>query len=115
MGESRDDVDGEADQKRSDGGVDRAEEGEDYGQKPDWYHNGKPCQCPQAYAPCVMHPYHLLPHKIQRRTREPKCNKLHLNRNRPIILQHITFWVSKHYKCSKFKIIVGPLPISLSF
>jgi len=64
MGEGGDDVDGEADEEGTDGGVDGAEEREDDGQEPYRNHHRKTCQCPQAYALRVVHPNHLLPHEV---------------------------------------------------
>nr|DAD28454.1 TPA_asm: hypothetical protein HUJ06_029922 [Nelumbo nucifera] len=76
MSHGRDDVDGEADQESTDGGVDGTEEGEDDGQEPDGDDHRQPGQSPQAYTLGVVHPYHLLPHEIQRRTCEPKRYEL---------------------------------------
>lgn len=77
MGERWDDVDGEADEEGADGGVDGAKEGEDYGQEPYGNDDRQASKRPQANASGVVHPYHLLPHEVQRRAREPERNKLH--------------------------------------
>ena len=87
MSQRWDDVDSEANQKGPDGRVNRAKEGEDYGQEPYRDNNWESGQCPQTDAPCVMHPYHLLPHEVQWRTCEPKCNKL----------QHPCIFISKSF------------------
>ena len=46
MGKSRDDVNGETDQKSPDCRIDRSEKGEDDSQEPNGYNHGKSCQCP---------------------------------------------------------------------
>lgn len=76
MREGRDDVDGEADKKGPDGGIDRAEEREDDGQEPNRDHDREPSECPKANALCVVHPYYLLPHEVERCARESECDEL---------------------------------------
>lgn len=76
MCKGRDDVDSEANKEGPDSGVDRAKEREDDGQEPYWDHHRQPCHCPQAYALCVMHSYHLLPHEVQGSACKPKRNEL---------------------------------------
>ena len=73
----RDDVDGEADEQRADGGVDGPEEGKDDGQEPDGHHDGQPSQRALEDALGVVHPDHLLPHEVERRAREPERDELH--------------------------------------
>lgn len=46
VSDGRDDVNGEADEEGANGGVDGAEEGEDYGQEPYWDHHRQPRQRP---------------------------------------------------------------------
>lgn len=76
MSQSWDDVDSEANQESPNCRVNWSEKWKDYGQEPNWDHNWKPSQCPQANASCVMHTNHLLPHKVQWCASKPKCNKL---------------------------------------
>lgn len=76
MSEGGDDVDGEANKKRSNGGVDWTKEWEDDGQEPYRDHHGQPSKRPQAYAFRVVHPDHLLPHEVERRARKSKCDEL---------------------------------------
>ena len=76
MRQRRDDVDGEADEQRADGGVDGPEEGEDDGQEPDGHHDGQPRQRALEDALGVVHPDHLLPHEVERRAREPERDEL---------------------------------------
>jgi len=64
VGEGGDDVNGEADKKRSNGGVDGTKEGENYGQKPYWDHHWQSRQCTLAQAPTLVYPYCFLPHQI---------------------------------------------------
>nr|GMD01492.1 hypothetical protein GW17_00033112 [Ipomoea batatas] len=70
MSERRDDVDGEANKEGTNSRVDWAKEGEDDGQEPYRYDHGQPSQGPHANASRVVHPYHLLPHEVQRRARK---------------------------------------------
>ena len=73
----RDDVDGEADEQRADGGVDGPEEGEDDGQEPDGHHDGETRGGAQRHAPRLVHADQLLPHEVERRAREPERDELH--------------------------------------
>lgn len=80
------DVDGEADQKCTDGGVDGTEEGEDDGQEPDGYDHRQPRYSSQAYALGAVHPDHLLPNEVQGSTCKAEGDEL------PMHMQQ--------YKCS---------------
>lgn len=64
MGEGGDDVDGEADEERSDGGVDGTEEWEDDGQEPDGDDHRQSRRRTLAQALALVHPNRLLPHKV---------------------------------------------------
>lgn len=76
VSKSRDDVNGEANEERSNGGVDRAKEREDYSQKPDGNNHRQSCSCPFAQALTFMHSNGFLPHKVQRSASKSKCNEL---------------------------------------
>ncbi|KAG6403629.1 hypothetical protein SASPL_135857 [Salvia splendens] len=67
---------GEANKKRSDGGVDGAEEGEDDGQEPDGDDHREARGRPLAQASTLMHPDGLLPHKVEWRAGKPERYKL---------------------------------------
>ena len=77
VSEGGDNVDGEANEKRPDGGVDGAEEGENDGKEPNRDDHGQSCRRALAQALALVHPDQFLPHEIQRRARKSKCNKLH--------------------------------------
>lgn len=76
VSEGRNDIDGEAYEERSDGGVDGAEEGEDDGQEPYRHHHGQAGRRPLAHAPALVHADGLLPHEVQRRACEPERYEL---------------------------------------
>lgn len=76
MGQSGDDVDGEADQKGSHSGVDGAEEWENDGQKPYGYDHRQASHGSRANTPSVMHSYHFFPYEVQWGAREPECDEL---------------------------------------
>ena len=64
VSEGGDDVNGEADKERANGGVDGAKEWEYDGQEPYGDHHWQPHQCTLAQALALMHPYCFLPHKV---------------------------------------------------
>lgn len=72
-----DDVHGERDQQRSDGGVDRSEEREGDGEEPDGEHHWDSTQGAQEQALRVVHADELLPHEVEGRHRESHCDELH--------------------------------------
>lgn len=76
VSQSRNDVDGEADEERAHRGVDGPEEGEDDGQEPDGDDDGEASQGSQANTPGVVHSDHLLPHEVERGAGEAEGDEL---------------------------------------
>jgi len=76
VGEGGDDVDGEADEERADGGVDGPEEGEDDGEEPDGDDDGEADQRAEEDARRLVHAHRLLPHEEERGAREPEGDEL---------------------------------------
>lgn len=76
MGQGGDDVDGEADEERSDGGIDRSEEREDDGEEPDGDDHRQSSCCSLAQTLAFVHADCFLPHKIQGRACKSKCYEL---------------------------------------
>ena len=77
VSQSRNDVDSEADEKRSNSGVDRTKEREDDSKEPNRDDHRKPSKSPLAHTLALMHSYELLPHKIQWCACKSKCYELH--------------------------------------
>ena len=76
MGEGGDDVDGEADEERADGGVDGPEEGEDDGEEPDGHDDGEPGGGALAEAAAVVEADELLPDEVERGAGEAEGDEL---------------------------------------
>lgn len=64
VGQSGDDVDGEANEKWSNGGVDGTKEWEDDGEEPYGDDHRQSCCRTLAEALALMHPYGFFPHKV---------------------------------------------------
>lgn len=64
MSKGWDYVDGEANEKRSNGGIDGPKEREDDGEKPDGDDNRQPGGRTLAQALALVHAYRLLPHEV---------------------------------------------------
>jgi hypothetical protein len=74
--ERRDDIDGEADEERADGGVDGPEEGEDDGEEPDGDDDGEPGGGALAEAAAVVEADELLPDEVERGAGEAEGDEL---------------------------------------
>lgn len=77
VSQSWDNIDSEANKKRSDGGVDWSKERENDGQKPNGNDNRQSSCGTLAQALAFVQAYCLFPHEIQRGAGKPKCNELH--------------------------------------
>lgn len=69
-------VHSEAHKQRSDGRIDRAEEGEHDREEPNRDHHRQPRDRPLDDALRLVHADDLLPHKVERRARKSKCYEL---------------------------------------